>query len=241
MAVSGQGVFGVSMGSDAASLGLDRKALAKALTDGDAREEQQWQAYGHTQLRTSNPDEECRQKALCKVMLLFWRKGTDSTRYTDIVDATGWSLKSLYRNWSDKQALIGDALALYRAQEIGRILSELDKGGQSGLFGFWREQELEARKPNWRGCLLFRTAMSQGGNQNTALLLDDYLDELQARIGKAVIEGQRAGEIDKTIDAETAGWQCVSALALISAVGFQSGYCLRVSSLFAAARKSCGL
>ncbi len=218
--------------------GMDPKALAEALTREDVTATAPSRMRG-AQVKTGEQDP---LSVLHEVVRLFSQRGVENTSYRAIVKATGLSRKALYRTWPNKQTLIVEALAFYRKNELAPLMSALDKGGKSGLSDFWQKNETAFRKPGWRGCLLFRTAAApQGSTVAIDNLFNDYIEELHDRISRAVAEGQRAGEISAVINADAAGWQCVSILSLISSLGARKGHTRLVDDLVATARRSCGL
>jgi TetR/AcrR family transcriptional repressor of nem operon len=187
-------------------------------------------------------DRSARAKVLQRAMYLFWERGAETSSYGEIVAATGLSRKALYSAWPDKDALVREAMALYRETVLAPMLAPLDDGGRKGLERFWEGIEAGVRLPGWSGCFLFRSA---GGAYRAdpvvARHFTEHVELLRRGIGGAVLRAQQAGELTAGIDPEHASWQTVSVAALLSTYGALSGFSPAVAQLVAAGRAACGL
>ena len=182
-----------------------------------------------------------RDTAIRRAMALFWSRGAEVASYNEIVEATGLSRKALYALWPEKDALVHDAMALYRQVVLAPLVATLRVGGRKGVEAFWNALERGVRTPGWSGCFLFRSA--SGALREDSVIAGHFrahVELLRKEVAKAVMQGIEDGEI-ATIDAETAAWQTVSVAALISTYGAISGNGKPVQKLIAAGRTACGL
>jgi TetR/AcrR family transcriptional repressor of nem operon len=182
------------------------------------------------------------REPLRQAMSLFWDKGVANTSYPDIVLATGLSRKALYANWPDKNALVSDALALYRDDNLMSMLAVMAPAGAVGLDRFWTKLSEAVGQPGWTGCFLYRSASGELRRDPTVQkIFHDFVGQLRSTILGCIRIGQAEGQIDANLDPETASWQAVSVLSMISAFGGMSGDGPQVRSLLASGRRACGL
>lgn len=181
-------------------------------------------------------------EALRRAMHLFWERGADAASYGEIVAATGLSRKALYATWPDKDALVRDAMALYRETVLSPMLAPLAGGGRAGLERFWDGVEAAARAPGWSGCFLFRSA--SGALRSDPVIgrhFAEHVELVRRGISGAVAEGQQEGSIAAGIDPEHAGWQALAIAGLLSTYGALGGFSEAAAGLIAAGRSACGL
>jgi AcrR family transcriptional regulator len=187
-------------------------------------------------------DRNARSEALQRAMRLFWERGAETSSYGEIVAATGLSRKALYATWPDKDALVREAMALYRETVLAPMLAPLEDGGRSGLERFWDGVEAGVRAPGWSGCFLFR---SVGGAYRSDPVLarhfDEHVELLRRRIAGAVVQAKQGGQLAPGIDPDHASWHTVSVAALLSTYGALSGFSPAAAQLVAAGRAACGL
>lgn len=188
-------------------------------------------------------DEKRRGQAVEAAMMLFWTHGGEATTYGDIVAATGLSRKALYGVWPDKDALVHDALDLYRGEVLSALLSPLEQGDVAGLRAFWDNlQNAIKEASDWRGCFLFRSASGPLRNDNfVRSAYDAYAGEMRAAAARCVIDGQAKWELPSSLVPEIVGWQVLALNGLLSGMGARSGYTPEVDEVFNVARVSCGL
>lgn len=176
--------------------------------------------------------ETAESRALSGAMELFWSRGAEVASYNELVTATGLSRKALYRLWPEKDALIADTLRAYRSQMLPQLTEPLRLGGRKGLEAFWQRLDDVAQIEGWKGCYLFRTASGPMRAQPfVGEIFYDYIDELGQSLVDCIIVGQRAGDIDESIQADLAATQLIALICLISAIGAQIGYGPRVKKL----------
>ena len=172
----------------------------------------------------------------------FWNQGAEATSYNDIVAATGLSRKALYALWPDKDALVHEAMALYRAEVLGPLVDRLARGGRAGLEAFWDAVAKGVKTPGWSGCFLLRSVGGAlHGDPVVARHFDEHVGLLRAGVTSALQGARTDRAIDTSIDVTEAGWQVVAIAALISTYGALSGNSRTVTALISAGRAACGL
>ncbi|GLS36641.1 hypothetical protein GCM10010869_22320 [Mesorhizobium tianshanense] len=177
-----------------------------------------------------------------RALQAFWNRGAEATSYNDIVAATGLSRKALYALWPEKDALVHEAMELYRAEVLGPLVNGLAVGGRAGLEAFWDALTTGVKTPGWAGCFLFRSAGGAlRGDPVIARHFDEHVALLRTGITRAMREAQRESATDTKIDTAEAGWQVVAVAALISTYGAMSGNSRTVTALISAGRSACGL
>lgn len=151
-----------------------------------------------------------------------------------------WSIAVPF--WPAKDALVHEAMALYRAEVLGPLVDRLARGGRAGLEAFWDAVAKGVKTPGWSGCFLFRSA---GGALHADPIVARHFDEhvglLRAGVTRALRGAQTERAIDTSIDVTEAGWQVVAFAALISTYGALSGNSRTVTALISAGRAACGL
>jgi|LGOV01.1.fsa_nt_gb AcrR family transcriptional regulator len=182
------------------------------------------------------------EKHIEKALGLFWNNGVTNTSYADLVRHTGLSRKALYANWADKKELVHDTVRLYREQVLGEIIAALEPPSFSKLEAFWDSMENSINNPEWIGCYLFRSATGELRDDPVIIaVFEKHILTLKSRIEAALTVAKADGDLPETFDADTAAWQAVSILSLMSAFGGQGGYGPNVAALLDAGRRSCGI
>jgi TetR/AcrR family transcriptional repressor of nem operon len=182
------------------------------------------------------------KEPLRRAMSLFWEKGVNVTSYPEIVVATGMSRKALYANWADKTALVRDAMAMYRADNLDPMLALMSPAGAAGLERFWDGLGQGIGQPGWSGCFLYRSASGELRNDPVVQKsFHEFVDKLRTTIEACIVAGQSNEELDADIDPDAASWQAVSVLTMISSFGGVSGDGPQVRALLASGRRACGL
>ncbi len=183
-----------------------------------------------------------REPALEKIVNLFWERGAEVASYTEIVEISGLSRKSLYVLWPDKDALINDTLDFYHLLLLDYIGELMAPGGRKGLEAFWNGLDESSKRDGWRGCYLYRTASGPlRENPHVAKTYKQYFSEFSGEVERLVLRAQGDGDVDKSIDARAAGLASFALIGAISTIGGQSGYDQRVCDLINAARSVCGV
>lgn len=182
------------------------------------------------------------REPLRRAMSLFWDKGVANTSYPEIVVATGLSRKALYANWPDKNALVSDAVALYRDDNLKPMLATMDTPGAEGLERFWTMLAQGIGQPGWSGCFLYRSASGElRSDPAVQKTFHEFVAQMRSTIKNCIQVGQAEGQFDAGLDAEAASWQAVSVLSMISSFGGVSGDGPEVRALLASGRQACGL
>ena len=190
-------------------------------------------------LRTFDPD-----KALEAAMMLFWQRGYEAVSFDDLVEATGASRKGLYGLWKGKDVLFGEAIRIYRnyVGELFFTTLEQPEAGLSEIAAFWQAFETAAKQPQWRGCLVMRTASDQNlrlaaASQEVALYLDRFLGAFRHALSNA----KTAGDLPEHVMPDIAADQALAIAMAISNLGMENGYTGRVADMVRAGRHACGL
>ena len=183
-----------------------------------------------------------RESVVRRALVTFWQKGAEAASYNDIVEATGLSRKALYALWPDKDALVHEAMVLYRREVLGPLIDRIGLGGRIGLEEFWNGISEGVRTPGWAGCFLFRSASGAlHGDHVIAAHFDEHATLLRTGVSRAVHEALAEESLDRKVDPDTAGWQALAIASLISTYGALSGNTETVAKLIGAGRIATGL
>jgi TetR/AcrR family transcriptional repressor of nem operon len=186
--------------------------------------------------------DDARRQALRQAMMLFWSKGLAQASYDDLVAATGLSRKALYAIWPDKSALAREAVALYRDEVLTPLLANFEIGGAEGLEAFWKALAKSVKGDGWSGCLLFRTASgNMGDDPDVVAKLKAHVEMLRAGFERAIGAAADAGELTRPVDPKAAAWQAVAIAGLISTHATQTRLGGSLALLVKAGREACGL
>lgn len=122
------------------------------------------------------------ETVLHTAMLVFWRKGYDSTSLSDLEAATGLHRKSLLLEFESKEALFLKALRHYvqvKAIPDGGALRK-NPPGTANIRKFFKDIRYK-QKDEW-GCLLLLTLLEQENVPRAALTI---VDEVYSAIEEA--------------------------------------------------------
>ena len=142
----------------------------------------------------------------------FWERGYAGTSLEDLSGATGLNRPSLYGAFGDKHALYLQALQAYTAQADAAIAAAFE--GQTLRAGLQRVYALALRlylpqDGPARGCLLIGTAATEAPHdeairEQLAASLRGFTAAIEARMARAVEEGELPAGIDTAMRAELA-------------------------------------
>jgi TetR/AcrR family transcriptional repressor of nem operon len=152
----------------------------------------------------ARPREFERDVVLDRAMRLFWSRGYEATSIRHLVDRMGIQRGSLYGAFGDKRALFFAAIDRYDRVMTAKLLATLDAPG-SGLGAIRRFFRLKVdaaqERGRPRGCLVTNSATELASrDRGTASRIGATLDKIEASFLRAVVRGQKAGEIDPARD-----------------------------------------
>lgn len=152
------------------------------------------------------------EATLAQATLTFWQRGYAATSLDDLSAATGLNRPSLYGAFGDKHALYLQALRLYTEQSDAAIAAAFE--GRPVREGLARVYELALQlycptDAPARGCLLIGTAATEAPRDDTIRqqlgdALRSFTAAFEARLQRAVEEGELAADIDVAMRAQLA-------------------------------------
>ena len=160
--------------------------------------------------------------ALDAAMHLFWLQGYEATSLQDLLKATGLSKSSLYLAFGGKKALFLICVNRYCSKVSAVLQSHLDES-KTGL-AFIGQMLLNAAAEACgdtarRGCLLMNTATAFAQKDpEIACRVNIGLEGLRGIFERAVLRGQREGEITTEKDAKSLAGYLVCSLGGIKTV-----------------------
>lgn len=147
-----------------------------------------------------------RETALQAAMAMFWERGFEGTRVSDLTKAMGLNAPSLYATFGSKENLFREAVAYYNAPERSPTTIALRRTGpiRDVVATMLRDNAREYADPDTPpGCLIVLAGIAYS-TESAALrdLLETCREDdrrrLRSRIGAAIA----AGEMPKTVNAE---------------------------------------
>ncbi|WP_395397812.1 TetR/AcrR family transcriptional regulator [Novosphingobium sp. BL-8A] len=155
----------------------------------------------------ARPREFDRDTALQKAIGVFWQKGFAATSTDDLKDAMGIGRQSLYNAFGDKRQLYVEALRTYQRWSTSEHIRRLDTpaspvaGIEDLLVGLIAEDD----DRRVLGCMGVGSVNEFGASDTELNALREVVAPiLQEKVRARILEGQRAGEIDDTLDADEA-------------------------------------
>lgn len=143
--------------------------------------------------------------AVDAAMELFWTNGYAGTTPQQLVDALGIGRGSLYNAFGSKHALYERALRRYQERETARLIELLDGAGspRARLRDAVQLVVTAARSDELgRGCMMTNAAAEFGERDEVVNhLVRRAFARQETAFRDAILEGQRAGEIDPAADA----------------------------------------
>ena len=145
------------------------------------------------------------EKVLDVAMQCFWRRGFEATSVRDLAEEMGINGPSLYNAFGDKRALFARALGRYAERWMRERIERLDReaSGKSAIQLFLQELiERSIKDKERRGCLIVNSALEISPHDaELREVIASYLQEIEMFFLRSLERGQRAGEIQATIDA----------------------------------------
>lgn len=147
------------------------------------------------------------EQALDKAMEAFWAHGYAATSMQDLVDCMGINRASLYGTFGGKRELFLMALRRYDTAFRRERLAALDrldspKEAIRRLFEDWVDEL--SRQPQPRGCFLTNTAQELAPHDaEIGAFVADSQADIEDFLRRKIAEGKAAGEIPRTLAADT--------------------------------------
>ncbi|MFV8242279.1 TetR/AcrR family transcriptional regulator [Mycolicibacterium peregrinum] len=145
-----------------------------------------------------------RDAALQAAMDVFWERGYEGTRVSDLTAAMGLNAPSLYATFGSKEDLFREVVAYYGAPERSPLMMALQRPVpiRDAVEAMLRDSVHQYADPDSPpGCLIVLAGIAYS-TETEALrdLLKRYRDEdraqLQARIRAAVADGELPADVD---------------------------------------------
>lgn len=139
------------------------------------------------------------KEKLHQAMLLFWRKGYESTSVQDLVEALQINRFSLYNTFGDKEALFERVVQHYRTLVFGRLEQTLQPAseGLPRLFAYLDALAAGlARQPGPWGCLLQNSLMERAAlGEGAQAVVDEFVVTLHSHILAILNAAQQQGQL----------------------------------------------
>ncbi|MGV0781925.1 TetR/AcrR family transcriptional regulator [Mycolicibacterium sp. XJ775] len=145
-----------------------------------------------------------RDTALQAAMDVFWERGYEGTRVSDLTGAMGLNAPSLYATFGSKEDLFREVVAYYGAPERSPLMMALRRPVpiRDAVEAMLRDSVRQYADPDSPpGCLIVLAGIAYSTETETLRdLLKRYRDEdraqLQARIRAAVADGELPADVD---------------------------------------------
>ncbi|TQM26038.1 TetR/AcrR family transcriptional regulator [Nocardia bhagyanarayanae] len=143
------------------------------------------------------------ERAVQAAMRAFWTAGYEATSTQDLCAATGLGRSSIYNTFTSKHELFRRALDRYMAAKNGPIFELLDgTGSAKEKLRALLEQAADAPEDEPAGCLVVNSTVELAPRDpEVAAILRADLRRRHDAITATIAEGQRAGEIHKSREA----------------------------------------
>ncbi|AKF86161.1 hypothetical protein MFUL124B02_22290 [Myxococcus fulvus 124B02] len=145
------------------------------------------------------------EAAVAKAMEVFWEKGYAAASPQELGERMGLGRGSLYNAFESKQGLFERVLRHYHVHEAPRLLAMLSRPGpvKERLRAlFLAVIELDVSDPDRKGCLAINTTVELASRDSVAAeLASRMFEQTEAAFLALLEEGQRAGQVDATLDA----------------------------------------
>ena len=173
----------------------------------------------------ARPMEFDRGEAVARAVDVFWDHGYGSISANDLASGMGIAKSSLYNTFGSKLELLQEAVAYYtrlktvalqRVASGGNVLAEL----RTLLL------DIAKRNDEGRGCLLVNTAVELGRHDaDVARVTRAGFSAMAATFEAVIAAGQRAGQINRELDAADRALTLVAGIAgmrVLAQTGFTS-------------------
>lgn len=150
------------------------------------------------------PREFDRDRAVQRAMELFWRQGYEATSVQELGAYLGLNPGSLYNTFKDKHTLFLEALGCYQEREHAAACAHFNAtaSGRAAIEQFLTAVvDIDVNDPDRKGCLMVNSATELADRDPAVRArVVASCDQMTALLRAAVVEGQRAGEIDAHSD-----------------------------------------
>jgi TetR/AcrR family transcriptional repressor of nem operon len=153
------------------------------------------------------PREFDREEALERATGVFWAKGFASASTDDLLTAMGIGRQSLYNAFQDKRALYLEALERYQRTTTAGHLQRLNRAASpvAGVEALLLGLICDTDEIRALGCMGVGAICEFGSTDpDIAALRSKVSPALHSRLAERLSEGQVAGEIDRSLDCDTA-------------------------------------
>lgn len=144
-------------------------------------------------------------EALDAAMGVFWSRGYEGTSIQDLETSTGLTRTSIYNAFGNKRQLFERVLAHYQQTVLSQLLEQLNSGKtvQDGVRDMmYAALNIHFRQDTPGGCLVVLSVLEREQHDTqSAQLLEKIIQQLQKFLRKRIRDAQKAGELDKNIDA----------------------------------------
>lgn len=155
--------------------------------------------------------------ALNSAMLLFWRKGYESTSLQDLLTGMGLSKSSFYQAFKSKHCLFQQSIRHYRKMLTNDLQGQLEQADSSRDFleNLFRNVASETSgRDARRGCLLMNTASEFAQTDSEiAGLVGDSIENITNIFEQAIRQAQDEDKINKDKDARSLATYLLSSMS----------------------------
>ncbi len=165
-----------------------------------------------------------RDEVLERATQLFWERGYEATRMTQLLKHVGIGRQSLYDTFGDKRALFLECLSHYFRERMGPAMAQLRGPGSPlgnirKVFEMWEKMAQESR---FCGCMVGNATAELGHNDpEIAEVLAGCYRAVEDAFADALTRAQELGEISSEQDPRSVAQvlvNTVQGVALLSKV-----------------------
>lgn len=157
-------------------------------------------------LRRGRPREFDRETALRAAMAVFWERGFEGTRVSDLTDAMALNAPSLYATFGSKEDLFREAVGYYNAPNRSPTTIALKRPGltRDAVEAMLRDNAREYADPDTPpGCLIVLAGIAYSAETKVLRdLLKTCRDEDRERLLGRIRTGIKTGELPAALDAD---------------------------------------
>ena len=156
--------------------------------------------------RRGRPREFDRETALRAAMAVFWERGFEGTRVSDLTDAMALNAPSLYATFGSKEDLFREAVGYYNAPNRSPTTIALKRAGltRDAVEAMLRDNAREYADPDTPpGCLIVLAGIAYSAETKVLRdLLKTCRDEDRERLFGRIRTGIKTGELPAALDAD---------------------------------------
>lgn len=157
------------------------------------------------------------ERAIDAAVDCFWMHGYEKTSVRDLAEAMGIGGTSLYNAYGDKRALFARSLERYAERSMRERIARLESGHRpkEAIAAFVDEiVERSLKDPDRKGCLLINSALDVAPHDaEIGAVVSGYLDEIRGFFHRNLIAARKAGQVPKTIDADSIATHLLGVIA----------------------------